>query len=511
MAAAASRACSPGVNAAVSSSKPAISGYEAGGASGGSSGSGEALSTASVARRARSASPSASSRLPTAIPIRPSRTTVSSIEVLSMSVGWWTSLPAKRARPERSERTTTAASSPETASSARSATSRAELRMDADLDVPEPGRRCPVGDVGVLPRLALAAVRKPVQAPGLGSGHGVERAPEERSDARVRGVAQHASQPAVPDLPGDLRSELEVEPLVVDRPALVGLQVDPFVDVCEQLLEGAPAGLEVKVRHPHERHAAPPVRPHRASAARAEPGRGLARGEEAAENAFDHDRLALRRNSLVVPAERADPAGRGGICRDVHERRAVAEGVEVVRLEEARARVGRFGSIDTVELDRVADRLVHLELRLLCIDHDGGDPLRAGLCLEQRRRLLAHTGRLPLERETLDILPARLGARADVRARVAADLVQAIPHGDRVDSSAALDQLLLDLGTVGGHEQLELALCSHRRLPDGDARVLERLLGAQTKLDLLRGRDVERVADDLRPVAALLGLGRQSD
>src|SRR5207245_5335008 len=95
--------------------------------------------------------------------------------------------------------------------------------LDSDLHVAEPGRRRSMGDVCALPRLALPAVRQSVEAPGVASRDGVELPPELGRDARVGRVAEHPAELAALDLPRDLRPELEVEALVVDRPALVRL------------------------------------------------------------------------------------------------------------------------------------------------------------------------------------------------------------------------------------------------------------------------------------------------
>ena len=134
------------------------------------------------------------------------------------------------------------------------------------------------------------------------------------------------------------------------------------------------------------------------------------------------DRLAAGRHALVVEAEGAEAAGRGRVGGDVHVLGAVAQRAEVVRLEEARAGVGGLGAVDAVELGRVADRLVHLQRHLLGVDHDRRHPGRARRRAQERGRLLADARRLALEAERLDVLPAGLGARAAVRARVAADL-----------------------------------------------------------------------------------------
>jgi hypothetical protein len=162
---------------------------------------------------------------------------------------------------------------------------------------------------------------------------------------------------------------LEVQAFVVDRPALVRLEVETLVDAADQLFERALAGLEMEVRHPDERHPAPVVGSHRAAGAAPDLRRGLARGEEAAERACRDDRLAPGRNALVVEAEGAEAAGRRRVGGDVHVLGAIPQGAEVLGLEEARPRVGSLGAVDAVELGRVPDRFVHLELHLLGVDH----------------------------------------------------------------------------------------------------------------------------------------------
>src|SRR5262249_21330369 len=158
----------------------------------------------------------------------------------------------------------------------------------------------------------------------------------------------------------------------------------------------------------------------------------LARREEAAEDALDNDRLARRGHALVVECEGSEPAWRRRVRRDVHVLRAVPERPEVVGLQEARSGVRSLGAVDAVELRRMPDRLVPLELRLLRVDDDGRDPRRALIGAQQGGRLLGDARRLTLERESLDVLPAGLRAGADVRARVAADLEEAVPDRHRV-------------------------------------------------------------------------------
>ena len=259
-------------------------------------------------------------------------------------------------------------------------------RARAPRSLPKPtctlrkrARRGAVRDVRVLARLALAAVRQPVQAPTRRSRPTrVERAPEDRRLPGVGRVAQHPAELAVLDLPGDLRAELEVEALVVDRPALVRLQEDAR-----------------RPRRRSARRASPrPARGGGSSCARAACGSSCPRASSRPARcrscaAVSREvRKPLRTPSstigsppggdaLVVEAEGAEAAGRGRVGGDVHVLGAVAQRAEVARLEEARAGVGGLGPVDAVELGRVADRLVHLQRHLLGVDHDRRHSRRA--------------------------------------------------------------------------------------------------------------------------------------
>src|SRR5919197_114196 len=135
----------------------------------------------------------------------------------------------------------------------------------------------------VLSRLPFAAVGQPVKAPFILSGDGIEARPEDGGDTHVGRVAEHAAQLAVLDLPGDLRPELEVEPLVVDRPALVRAHEDAVVDIGEEVVEGALARLEVEVGHAYERHATPAVGAHRPAGALPDQAGRLAGGKKPGE------------------------------------------------------------------------------------------------------------------------------------------------------------------------------------------------------------------------------------
>ena len=136
--------------------------------------------------------------------------------------------------------------------------------------------------------------------------------PRQKS-GRDPGVARVAEQPpalAAADLPGGLAGELEVQAPVVDRPRAVGLDQQPVVGVGDQVVERARvAGLEVHVRHPHDRLAREAVGARApAGALQADLGGRLARGEEAGEHAVADDRNGAALHALVVPPERAEAA-----------------------------------------------------------------------------------------------------------------------------------------------------------------------------------------------------------
>ena len=263
-------------------------------------------------------------------------------------------------------------------------------------------------------------------------------------------------------------------------------------------------GLEMEVRHPDERHPAPAVGAHRAACAGAQLLGGLARAEEAAQHARLDDRLAPRRNPLVVERERAEALGRRRVGRDVHLLRAVAQGSEVVRREEARARVRGLGAVDTVELGRVADGLVHLHDRLLRREDDGRPAGRALGCEQERGGLLADPRRLSVEVQPLDELPAALDADARVLARVAPDLGHVAGGRIGVDPASGLVDLLLDVRPLGRDEHLVLALGAHHRDGDLDVRVLHALFRPQAEVDLVREGDRERVALERGSILARL-------
>src|SRR5262249_19225575 len=159
------------------------------------------------------------------------------------------------------------------------------------------------------------------------------------------------------------------------------------------------------------------------------------------------------------------------------------------RLQETRAGVRGLGSVDPVELGRMADRLVHLQLHLLGVYHDGRDACWALVGPQERRRFLRDARRLTVEPEPFHVLPSGSCTRADVGPGIAPDLENAFVERERVDAAPALDDLLVDLGAGRRNEEAMLAERPDRGLGDLHTRVLERLFGAQAESDLVGERD----------------------
>src|SRR4029453_6651358 len=90
-----------------------------------------------------------------------------------------------------------------------------------ELPATEPRRRGAVPDPPALAGLPLPAVRRSPQGPFLATADGVARPPELGRDARVVRVPIHRREPALLAPPADLAPELEVHPMVVDRPGRV--------------------------------------------------------------------------------------------------------------------------------------------------------------------------------------------------------------------------------------------------------------------------------------------------
>src|SRR5690349_18394185 len=172
-----------------------------------------------------------------------------------------------------------------------------------DLDVAKARRTRPVACPHHLLRLPLSAVRRAPKGPVLRAGNGRAGVPEFGRDAAVAWVFQHADALAVPDLPADLATELEVVTFVVDRPALVGFHVNAMIGG-ENLFERLRAGPEAYVGHADERDAGPSVGAHGAvRALLAYRGGGLARGHVADELSMADDIGRVRGHALIVECE----------------------------------------------------------------------------------------------------------------------------------------------------------------------------------------------------------------
>ncbi len=89
------------------------------------------------------------------------------------------------------------------------------------LDLSESGRRGTVRDMHGLHRFTLAAVRDTPDTPVSSIADGIARIPKFRRYTGVNRIFIHLSQFTILDLPGALDSKLEIEPLVIYRPALV--------------------------------------------------------------------------------------------------------------------------------------------------------------------------------------------------------------------------------------------------------------------------------------------------
>src|SRR6476660_6733160 len=102
----------------------------------------------------------------------------------------------------------------------------------------------------------------------------------------------------------------------------------------------------------------------------------------------------------------------------------------------------------------MADRLVDLQRNLVPVENDGHHAARALVGAQECGRLLGDPWRLTGEIEPVDVLPAALAARADVRARIAPHLEDTVPCSRALDPGAALDQFLFDLRPLRGEQEL---------------------------------------------------------
>ena len=199
------------------------------------------------------------------------------------------------------------------------------------------------------------------------------------------------------------------------------------------------------------------------------------------------------------------PPRRRRVGGDVHELRAVAQRAEVAGREEARPGVGGLGAVDAVELGRMADRLVHLELASARRrSRPSSRPAGHASARSSAAASSADARRLALEAERLDVLPAGLRARAAVGARVAADLDVAVV-GRRARRSRRRTRRAPARRRRPRRRRSSLLLARARGRTPGATSTpacAQRLLGAQAELDLLLERHLERVALDRRRVLA---------
>ena len=254
--------------------------------------------------------------------------------------------------------------------------------------------------MGRLAGLAFAAVGCAPHLPVLFVADGVAAAPELGRDAGVGRIFEQAAQFAVLDLVGDFGAELEVEPLVVNAPALVHLHIDTVVGIGDQVLELPLARLQVDVGHADQGDAVPAIGPH-GPAGRF--GRGLAhdlaellgclpRSQIAAKDALPDDGHALGGNPLIVPAKGPQAAGDGRVGGQVDHLGAVAKGAILFRGEETGPGVAGLRAEHPVQLDGVAARFVDLQGQLGRAQDEGGDAAGAGIGPEEGCRLLADAG-----------------------------------------------------------------------------------------------------------------------
>ena len=159
----------------------------------------------------------------------------------------------------------------------------------------------------------------------------------------------------------------------------------------------------------------------------------------------------------------------------------------------------------------MADGLVHLELHLLGVDHNCRDLLRARVRLEERGGLLGDAWTVLVQRQAFDVLPAGLGARTAVRARIAPDLDGSVRGRERLESGAALHELLEDIGALRRSERALLAARARSGLRDRHVGMAEGGVRSQEELDLLLERNVDRIALERRPVLARLRADRGED
>src|SRR3974390_1085271 len=296
-----------------------------------------------------------------------------------------------------------------------------------DPDASESRRAGAVAGPHHLFGLPLAAVGNAPQHPVIAVRDGVAGVPEFGADAAVARVLQHADALAVADLPTDLAAELEVVPLVVAGPALVGLHVNGVADV-EHFVERLVSGHQADVGHADERNVRPAIGAHGAVRSRlANLGRGFAGGHVSGEQAIRDDGNRLRGDAFVVDRESAKtrPVFKARVAHHVNDAGPIAQRVELIEREEAHAGVVRLRAENAIELDGMPDGFVDLEPELAAVEDQTELALGALVRGVERHSLLGDARRVSGKVEFVDELVALelILAAEGIRVRPLLDVV----------------------------------------------------------------------------------------
>src|SRR5579875_3560384 len=366
---------------------------------------------------------------------------------------------------------TSVASAGERSTMRRAIVSRSSARIaDPDRNVTEACRRRALRGPPGLQRLSLSAVRRPPGDPRGRVGDRIAGVPKLRRDACVCRIFDHTAPFAVLDLPPDLAAELKVEAVIVDRPRAVRLHVQPFAHVLEERLEGAVAREQHEIAHPDHRDVAPALRAHAGVRRSADRLRRIARHLEADQDPVADDIRLPAFRPFVVVADRREPS---------------------------------------VELGRMAARLVDLQRHLRAAEdhvHLAGRRLR---CREEPVRFFSDTGRVFAQPGLFDDLPAAGLIEPDVAGERA---LLRIVFGDRegADPTAALDDRLLDARAGRTEEFLLGSPKIDPGLPDADALLgVQKLLDVEEVGDSLTERNSLRISRDRCREAVDIALGRR--
>ena len=179
-----------------------------------------------------------------------------------------------------------------------------------NVDLAKAGDRAPMADGIGLRRFAFAVAEQPVQFVGRLAAKTVAGIPEVCGARLISDVAQHAGDLARLDLPERLAAELEVVPLLVDRPTAVAVDQNAVLDAADQIVERDVfrGRCERHVGHARKRHAPPTVGVQAAvGLVFADQRRQIARRLPIHEHAVLDQIPALRRDAFVVVADGRQP------------------------------------------------------------------------------------------------------------------------------------------------------------------------------------------------------------